>query len=220
MKSIKILALGATLALAASPAYALFDINAFGGYATVGMGDINSRLDAIGSGANVTHVGPGFYVGADAAFTVMPMLKVGPRLEYVQAGQGKIASGPISATLDANLLMYELGVSTDIGLPLTGLSVQAGVWGGYSQAVVTLAGNAVAGDLGTGSAFVGEAEAELRYKLLLGLSLGVDLGYRMADVGSVKDSAGNGVISKPSSNDSVAFDFSGLNAGASLSYNF
>jgi hypothetical protein len=223
MKNTRVLILGLALGLASTQAHALVDVSAFGGYATVSMKDVNNLVDnfATNNGGTATDMNSGFYVGADAGFTVMPFLKVGPRFKYIQSGQGKVsfANPSNDATIDANLMMYELGVSADTSLPLTGLSLQGGIWGGYGMANASVNGGGGGGaQTGTGSSFVGEIAAQLRYKLVAGLSLGLDLGYAMADVSTVNGSNGQSLLSNGSS--AVGFDFSGLNAGGAVSWNF
>ena len=220
MKITRALMLVLALGLASSQAHALVDVSAFGGYAMVAMGDVNKAIDSYGAGGPTHHADSGFYVGADAGITLMPFLKVGPRLKYIQANQGTVGS-PVAGTIDSNLMMYEVGVSADTSLPLTGLSVLGGVWGGYGMANAKAAGGGNS-TTGTGGAFVGEVGAQLRYKLFMGLSLGVDLAYTLANIQSVKDSNGNSVITTDGSPSGPAggFDFSGLNAGGALSWDF
>jgi hypothetical protein len=225
MKSARVLILGLALGLASTQAHALVDVSAFGGYATLAMGDVNNTLDkfaASGAGGKSTDLTSGFYVGADAGISVLPFLKVGPRLKYIQAGEGKVTfNNPTNnATIDANLMMYEVGVSADMGLPLTGLSVQGGLWGGYGMANASVTGGGGPGgtQTGTGNAFVGEIAAQLRYKLVAGLSIGVDLGYTMANIATVNGSNGQPFISNGGKAD--AFDYSGLNAGGAVSWGF
>jgi hypothetical protein len=234
MKILK-LAVIAALLLPAARALALMDLSAFGGYTTLGMGDVNSGLNSAAAGnANVavTTVNSGFYVGGDAGFTVFPFLKVGPRLEYVQAGQGSLSSGGTKVTYDANLMQYELGLSVDSSLPLTGLSVIGGVWGGYGVASTQAAFSQYSDvNSGLGGGFVGEAAAQLRYKLFAGLSLGLDLGYRLANISNVNStktfydsSFWNSLSGQPyiknSNGSQGSIDFSGMNIGGALSFDF
>ena len=223
MNVTRIALLGLALGLTASSAHALIDVNAFGGYATLGMGDINNAIDGFASAnsGSATHINSGFYVGADGTISLLPFLSVGPRLEYLQAGEGKVTIGGNAATIDANLMKYELGVRAGTSLPLTGLSVSAGLWGGYGMASGKVDSSAVGGSAqtGTGGAFVGELEASAKYKLVAGLSLGVDVGYRMASVSTINGSNGQDLI-QTNSGSNAAWDFSGLKAGLSLGWGF
>ena len=222
MKITRALMLGLALGLASSQAHALVDVSAFGGYATMAMGDVNGVIDsAAGPGVTTTKMTSGFYAGADAGITVMPFLKVGPRLKYLQAGEGKISNGG-TATIDANLMEYEVGVTADTSLPLTGLSVLGGLWVGYGMANATVnPGGLFPGSSqnGTGGGFVGELGAQVRYKLFMGLSLGVDLAYNMANIKTVNQSNGQTLLNNTSGGN-AGFDFSGLNAGGALSWDF
>ncbi|HXC64517.1 MAG TPA: hypothetical protein VNZ67_09165, partial [bacterium] len=145
MKIARVTTLALALGLASTQAHAFVDVSAFGGYATTAMGDVNQTLDNFaksGAGGKSVDLTSGFYVGADAGFTVMPFLKVGPRLKYIQDGQGKVTfNNPANnATIDADLMMYEVGVSANVDLPLTGLSLQGGLWGGYGMANASVTG--------------------------------------------------------------------------------
>ena len=134
MKSMKIAAM--VMALAAAKAQALVDINAFGGYTTVGMGDVNDLIThSAAPNGKATLMNSGYYVGGQAGITTFPFLKIGPRIEFVQATQGKVAyASGSSSFVDASLMSYELGLAFDTSLPLSGLSVEGGVWAGYGLA--------------------------------------------------------------------------------------
>jgi len=226
MKSMKTLALGLGLMLAAASAQALVDLSAFGGYAGVGMSDVNDILTKSASGGSAaTLMNSGFYAGAQAGITLMPFLKIGPRFEYVQSGQGKVGN----YTVDANLSSYELGISSDVSLPLVGLSVEGGVWGGYGMAGTKLSNSLITdSSTGSGSGFVANVGAQLRYKLVAGLFIGVDLGYRMANIANVNadktdsnyGSKAGDPFFKKTDGSQASVDFSGLNAGGTIGWNF
>jgi hypothetical protein len=215
MKKARVLMLGLALGLASTQAHALVDVSGFGGYATVSMKDVNSAMD--NAGGTDTHISSGYYVGADAGITLLPFLKVGPRIEYLQPQEGSVTAIFGNATIDTKLMMYDLGVSVDTGLPLTGLSIQGGIWGGYGVSTEVIHQGSISAD-GAGTAFVGEIAAQLRYKLGAGLSVGVDLGYLMANVTTVNGANGQALITNNGS--AVGFDFSGLHAGGALSWGF
>jgi hypothetical protein len=215
MKRTAFLILGLALGLASSQAHALVDVSAFGGYATVSMSDLNKGLDS--ATPTNTHVSNGFYVGADAGITLLPFLKVGPRLEYLQPNEGSATGIFGNATIDSKLMMYDLGLSADLSLPLTGLSLQGGIWGGYGVCNEAVNLNGGVSD-GSGTSFVGEIAAQLRYKLFMGLSLGADLGYLMANVATVNGANGQALFTN--NGNRVGFDFSGLHAGGALSWGF
>lgn len=237
MKIVKLAAVAALLLPSAS-ALALMDLSAFGGYTTLSMGDINNSLDQVktnNSSVTETKIQNGFYVGADGGFTIFPFVKIGPRVEYVQANPGSLDLGSVTNTLNANLLMGEVGITVDSSIPLAGLSVIGGIWGGYGEAngALTSAGQGAANDgttNGDAGGFVGEVAAQLRYKIVAGLSIGLDLGYRMADIANVDQTSttipnsalNNGKPLIPQANGTTAdsFDFSGVNIGGAISFDF
>jgi hypothetical protein len=235
MKIMK-LAVLSVLLLPAASAFALMDLSAFGGYTTLAMGQVNSSINQAPANFTKTTIQNGFYVGADGGFTVFPFLKIGPRVEYVQANPGSADLGSITTTLNTNLIMGELGITVDSSLPLTGLSVIGGLYGGYGEVngTLTSAGQGFAYDgtiNGDGGGFVGEVAAQLRYKLVAGLSIGLDLGYRLADIATVNQDSttipanannnGKPLIYQSNSNTAGdAFDFSGLNIGGAVSFDF
>lgn len=220
-------------ALKASASF--FDVSGFGGYTTLAMGDVNTDLKnyASAKGYSYTAVQNGYYVGADALLTLFPFVKFGPRIEYVQGSTGSITGAGVSDNLSSDLLLYELGLSTQLDLPLTGLSLKAGVFAGYGEAGTELStGGSAYGqafsEYGLGGGFVGEAVVDVNYALFMGLSCGLDLGYRYApinndDVSSLSGSSGSGVnVGQPflqnSNGNQASIDFSGYNIGVNLRY--
>jgi hypothetical protein len=232
MKSVKIVAAAASLALAmmASQAKALVDLDAFGGYTTLGMSDVNGAINAYATnnGAKATTITNGFYAGAAVGISVLPFLKIGPRLEYVQGGEGQVSLGSNTTKIDTALMSYELGLSADTSLPLTGLSLQGGIWGGYGMAGAELTSNQASGTLtATGSGFVANIGAQLRYKLVAGLFIGVDLGYRIANITNMNDTntdlggvVGQPLLTKAGTTTAANWDYSGVNAGGTIGWNF
>ncbi len=214
------LALAAVLSLAAAPAHAFFEANIAGGYTSLAMGDLN---DALSKGTvSSSKVQNGFYVSADAGVSLLPFIKLVPRVVYIQAGQGLQDNGAFGkSTVESNLVPLELGLATDISVPLSGLSARAGVWGGYgmaTSAVSTKSGTGVVtGNLYQGSAFTAEALAALRYSIVPFFSLSLEAGYRMANVTSLSDTGGKAW--KNGAKD-MALDFSGMNLGGGLTFSF
>jgi len=245
-KSVLILA-AACLALAATARASFVDVNAFGGFTTLTMGDFNGEMDKsaastltlipAGSTVETTHVNNGLYIGADAGFAFFPIVKIGPRIEYISAGQAKLVvttpGSTVTNTIDSSLLMAELGVSSDWGLPLSGLSVSGGLWGGWGMANGSdkYSGFNTPAD-GTytlsGSGLTAEAAARLKYSIIPLLSVGLELGYRYAPISKLtadKDLPGQSdgdkkVLQKNGSTDPVAMDYSGLNVGLGVNLNF
>lgn len=231
-KIILSMAMVAALALPSLAKASLLDASVFGGYTTLAMGDVNDNVDFASTfiGGTATKFSGGYYVGADAAFPIFPFLKIGPRVEYI-AGSAK-ADGPSSKfTSDAALIPLMLGISTDWSLPLTGLAVKGGVYGGYGMGTLksALTGGATGTQDASGGAFVGEIAAQARYSILPLLSLGLDLGYRLAklptmkvdaETGTFSGNVGKNLQSYGGSGKETAVDFSGVNIGATLAFNF
>jgi hypothetical protein len=220
-KSLLTLALAVLAGFSASPAKAFFEANISGGYTTLAMGEVNDRMSAV-AGADVTKISSGYYVAADAGIAIFPFIKLVPRVEYVAANQGVVKTGGSSYTIDTNLVPLELGLATDVSLPLTGLSVRAGVWGGYGMATVMSANNfsgVTVTNLYQGNAFTAEALGAVRYDIFPLTSLSLELGYRLANIPKVTDSAGN-TAKKANGVDDLPFDYSGLNVGLGLSVGF
>jgi hypothetical protein len=242
MKVLKVI-VAATMLFAAQKASAIGDVSVFGGYTTVNMTTVNAALDLFNlSGLmSATKFGGGYYVGVDAGFSVMPFLKVGPRIELLSAGQAKLTDtnglfmGPAGAyfALDGSMILYEAGVSGSWELPVAGLSVGGGVWLGYGMANVSTSFNdtATTNTQGYGgSGFVSEIQGQVAYKIIPTISVGMDLGYRIASISQVTASAdgtnGSSVKSGDVLKDFVTglvpqdFDFSGINVGARVSFGF
>jgi hypothetical protein len=220
-KSFLTLALAVLTGFSATPAKAFFEANVSGGYTTVAMGEVNDRMSAV-TGADVTKISSGYYIAADAGISVFPFIKLVPRVEYIAANQGAVKTTGSSTTIDTNLVPLELGLATDVSLPLTGLSVRGGVWGGYGMATAMTA-NTVSGvtitNLYQGNAFTAEVLGALRYDIIPLTSLSLELGYRMANIPKMTDSAGN-TQKKANGVDDLPFDYSGMNVGLGLSVGF
>jgi hypothetical protein len=225
-KSVISLALAAVLGLAAVPAQAFFEANLTGGYTTLAMSALNDYIKGCPSCGvtSSTPVNSGYYVALDAGIAIFPFLKIVPRVEYVSAGQGKQMDATYDSTIDLNLVPMELGLSVDAGLPFSGLSVRGAVFGGYGMATSMTtyklnAGGPSISNLYQGGGFTAEAVGNIRYDIFPFTALVFDLGYRMANIPSMKDTAGF-ELKKVSSTDSLNYDFSGLNVGGGLNISF
>lgn len=214
------LALAAVLSLAAVPAHAFFEANLAGGYTTLAPSSLNDQISGTGSSA-VTPINSGGYVALDAGISLLPFLKIDPRVSAVFAGQGKSTFGTTAYTVDGNIVPLELGVSADLGAPMTGISIRAGAWAGYGMATVTVGsdnGGVKGSTLYQGSAFTAELLGAARYSLAPFLSLSLEAGYRLANVTELTEVGGKAW--KNSKNDNVGFDFSGANLGGGLVFSF
>lgn len=253
MKVLKVI-VAVTMLFAAQKASALMDVSAFGGYTTFNMSDVNKQLatykagiisSGLPSDATVakTDISSGYYVGINAGFSVLPFLKVGPRIELLSAGQGKLALTGVGdsitreSTINSSMMLYEAGLSTSFDLPLTGLSVGGGVWWGYGMAGASVMDSmnftgTAATDAFSGGAFTTEIQAQVAYKIIPMLSVGIDLGYRIASVSQMTANADN-TNSGVKKGDALyyylpageplaptVFDFSGINIGGKVSFGF
>lgn len=221
-KSLLTLVMAALMSLAAVPAKAFFEANLSGGYATLAMADLNDALSKSGT-VSSTSINSGFYVALDAGIAIFPFLKLVPRVEYVQANAGIAKNLGTESTVNANIVPLELGLAVDASLPLTGLSVRGGVWGGYGSATATISNKNIAtgittGTLYQGSGFVAEGLAAIRYDLVPMVAISLEAGYRLNNIAKMSDTSGNSL--KKSATEDMAFDFSGANIGLGLSVGF
>lgn len=203
------LALAGLLSLVSVPAHAFFEANVDAGYTTVAMGDLNDLI----TGSSDTKFKDGFYISADAGISLLPFLKISPRVAYIQATQAKIGT----STLDASLVPMELGLTADVGAPGTGISIRAGLWGGYGMGMLKTEGSSVSNNLYQGGAFTGEILGSARYKFLPFLSLNLEAGYRLAKIDKMQDGAGK---SLNTGSKDIAVDFSGMNLGGGVTFSF
>lgn len=210
--------LAGLMALTVAAKADLLKVAVNGGYSTVTMADYNAGLDKAkqaSPGSTSTPYSGGWFVGAEAGLGLMPFLEIGPRVEYLQAGQASLSNSSFKYTLDSTLTSGMLGVNVGMDMPLTGLGFNAGLYGGYGYAVTKAAntptGGTASGSQSTGGGFVGELQAKLKYSIIPLVSVDLLAGIRMANMGKLKDG---------SSEDTYASDFSGFNAGGGLSIGF
>lgn len=229
--------LAVILAAAAAAAHAdLLEFSGFGGYTTVGMKQVNAMLaePKTQPGINqstTTDISNGYVVGVDlrtGALIPIPLLELGLRAEYVGAKTGEAAGTwlgqPYDIKENPSMVDAMLGLSFGVDIFNTGLNFGLSAYGGYGEGLIqqssTLSGFS-APDLYDGGAFVGEAEARLRYKLYSVLGLYAFGGMRFADLGTFEDPAkdkfGAGF---PGESASPEVDFTGITAGLGLNLDF
>ncbi len=205
------------------------DVSLYGGYTTLSMGDINNDLSLFsGPGVTVDKVSGGFYAGLGGEYKVMPMLNLGLRVEDVMgAGDVKVPGTKLAES--ATLIPVLIGASTQVAIVPTFL-IKGGLYvgPGFGTNDMKFSGGAT-GDLdASGTTFMGELMLEAKYQFIPMLALGLNLGYRLADVNAMKvDSAtGNfsgvpsGSLPKFGSAGDTSVDFSGLNVGLNLTGSF
>jgi hypothetical protein len=241
MKVLKTIAAVALL-LAARPASALVDVSAFGGFTTFNMQDVNQQLSQYAGlletayGLHLeenTRITGGYYAGVDGLFTIMPGLKVGPRLEYLAANTAMLKMNLTDeARFDVAMLLAEAGVSTE--LPLSkGFSLQLGLWLGYGLAYSSIS-TAQAGYFPkvnnlSGQDPLGEVTAKIQYQVSRLISVGLDLGLRVANVRHMfytADDLNSGIKSGDvlrsfdDPDKDLIFDFGGKNIGLDINFSF
>lgn len=225
-------------------------VTAFAGFTTAGMTQVNVIIDTIAaagtaSGETVTtqNLGGGFLIGAQAGYSVIKGLYVGPRLEFAS-----IFAGKTTASIDTPAMppyypamheetVYTFGASiTDILLGASyyyTLSGQPFVFSGDLYLGYGLAGGNINYEYsyyGTsekteipleGGTFVTVISASADYKMSDMISAGLTLGYRIANVPKMsvaKDVVQNGgTIPKGYYITSSSFI---SNTGAATSYDF
>ena len=210
MKALKIAAAAALIFAASQAQASLVKASVFGGYTTfTGLDSFNDAVDAVkNAGGGGKEINDGFFVGGDFLFTVGPLLKVGPRVEYIQANQGSLKSGGTTTELDIKLIPIMGGLTFGTSFPLTGISIELGAFGGYGMTKVesVISGGALAGSFSQDEGgFVAELSAKLGYSIAPLVSFDLMAGYRTA---TVNLGAGSDV------------DLSGLIGGGGLSFAF
>jgi hypothetical protein len=215
------------LALSASVAHAdLLEVSAFGGYSTMTMGKLNDLLDkqkaSFATADKDVRPTAGYMAGVEVASGLLipiPFTEVALRGELVGPNEAEFASGAFDQKIDSLLTDVMLGLSVSLTPPLSPLGFGVGAYGGYGYAVLktTSTGTFPSADQYTGSGFVGELEAKLKYKLMPLLSLDLFGGMRFANIASVTD--GNHTIQDSNKAD-VPVDFSGFDGGAGVTLSF
>ncbi len=211
-------------------------------YTMPAMEQVNAQLND--GGDKVTTIGPA--IGAMLSLDVAPapFIMAGARLGYIYCmpGSAEYLFGTIKATANASLIPVELGISTNFELLSTPLSIMGGIYGGYGFAMASnkldydvLGVTASSTQNYDGSGFVGEFIASINYKLVSGVSINLNGGYRLAKILQLKQSAdvtytdslgidhtagAKGDVLKDNSNNDLAYDFSGFNIGIGASVGF
>ncbi len=218
-----------------------------------------AAFGALGIGPTEIKFGGAFLAGLTANIEI-PFLDIwacdiGLRGGYLNAFPGSVqlnssdimGSGlniDLADTYNASLIPLEIGVAGKINIPNTAISASLGIYGGYGIASgseevmvntnIPAGMGAPANDSVTipygGSCAVFEIIGNASIKINM-LSLGLDLGYRIADVSRVKatktvtDSnfdlnVQNGAVFKDKNGNAVDFDFGGLIVGLKTGIEF
>ena len=251
MKKFLIAVLVVTLASLVYPEK--LSLNISGGYATVGMDDMNKILQSQkeqfdlmnygGTGStSLTKFGSGMFLAVDAGYEVLSGISIGPKIVYLSCSQAKItAEGSLSGlsfkieqTVDASLMPLMVGgyYSTKI---TDKISLLGGIYLGYGLAnLKSVARGEQTGQPSQsvevpndGSGFVGEISADVKYAIAPNVSLGVNLGYRLAKIDELKATKDvpeiyvkKGDVIKDANGKTIPADYSGLTIGVGLTFKF
>ncbi len=182
-----------------------FNISLSGGYTTLIMAKVNEFVQSIqnsaGGWGTVTNLNSGYYAALDANFTVLPSLTIGPRIEFVNAMAGEYnfsgyvpTFGQLSFTdsFGASLIPILLGISYSTYFPH--ISVKYAVYGGYGFAAaynnasffMPASGQLTENIPLSGSGLVGEILVSGDYSFARFFSIGLNLGFRMANIPQMK----------------------------------
>jgi hypothetical protein len=228
------------------PLRAGFNISAFGGYTAANMSDFNKYMSVeidnslqytiaytdISATASKSTLSGGLDFGLDAGYTFKWGLTVAARLEYIgifgatsNIIMPNIPGVEEDITYGATLVPLLLGVSYQLDVPDSPVTVGAGVYLGYgfSGAYVSRALTAtdtVTADM-QGGAFTGDFNLSAKIQPYDFLDAGVKLGYRLAYVEKMKYmDISRGSTAKDSSGEDLHFDFSGFMTAFCVTYLF
>jgi hypothetical protein len=212
----------------------------WGGYTNANMGDVNDYLRATLPGS-VTEIGNGFLLNAEYLYEPLSRLAVGTRLGYVGLNEGKGTSATFSSYRQDLYLVpilaggryafYERG---DWKLT-AGVFLGVGLGYGRTRSALAAAPTAEIETEYDGTDFVGDLLLGGQYRIARAVSLGIDVGYRHANIatmnvsgtGTSSGSGGGGGLYGParapvtgSAGNTLAFDFSGIIAAVGLIFAF
>jgi len=202
----------------------------------------NSGLTA---STSLTKFGSGIFLAVDAGYEVLSGISIGPKIVYLSCSQAKVkVEGSLSGqifkiehTVDASLIPLMVGgyYSTKI---TDKISLLGGIYLGYGLANLKYVFRVEleqTGDLSQnievpndGSGFVGEISADVKYAIAPNVSLGVNLGYRLAKIDELKvtkdvpdfDIKKGDVFIKDENGKAIPADYSGLTIGVGLTFKF
>lgn len=192
-----------------------------------------------------TGFGVAFSAMLDLGINLAPFLSIGPKIGYIfslPAGYSyPSGSENFDTVMDATLIPLELGATLRIGLPFvekTTLSISGHAGVGLAHVAnnvdVTNSTYNITSYVQPydGLGFVAEANVAVEFKVMKGVDININGGYRIANVPSVKQSENveysfNGVdfttvgakgeILKNISSADVEFDYTGLIIGVGIS---
>lgn len=184
-------------------------LNLWGGFATVGMSDVNKSFDdmeksfdAMASGwtKSITKFKSGIIFGIDGMYEISPEILIGPRIAYMIVTPAKFEAklfrqdiqryAIFEQKIDLSMLPLMLGgfYAKEIsdGLVLGG-KIFVGVGLGFGKSKVRVenmeAGQVISFEMPfSGSGFMAEVLAYPQYKIGKDILLGLNFGYRFATI--------------------------------------
>jgi len=238
----KFMILGLLACVCASTAFASDNLLRIGvnvDYTMVDMTQVNAQLN---TGSSVSTMGSGISGMFDLDMSFLPFIMIGARTGYLYCAPGSLNYTTLyKSTLNASLIPLEVGIGVNVKLPATPVSLMAGIYGGYGFAFASYKNDVSALGQSTsltmpynGNGGIGEVLAAVYFEMNSGVSFKINAGYRVAKISQMvqsQDVSGSvsvvtfpagkkGDVLKDSNNNSMAFDFSGLNIGVGLSHSF
>jgi hypothetical protein len=208
-------------------------ISVFGGFTTVTMAKANGLIEGYsGTGVTLGLLGPGFIVGGQAGFAVIPGLYLGPRIEFISASSrtsAKTFLGDWAFDYTTSIIPLMAGATYLVPVSEGAINLGGQLYLGYGLANASMDWSGTASASPTlklgGGGLVIDAGATVAFNITDIVSLGLVLGYRMANVAEMKFSedyygAKKGEVAKGSNNEAVPFDFSGFIADVNLNFSF
>lgn len=247
----KLLVLLALVVLCATPSYALLHVGVSGGYAYANMDQLNNAMEeakkdaeAQGGTASVQKFGNSIFVNGDIGIGIIPFLHIGPRvgMQYVFPVESTTdIAGILKETtkISSMLVPLELGVTLNLGIPLSPISITAGGYAGYGlayglQETTTTDILNVLPEVSykipyNGGGFMADVAAAIEFNIAPFINLSINAGYRYAlienlNVTSKVEVPGYFTIDAgeelASAGGKMKVNFSGILAGAGLNIRF
>jgi opacity protein-like surface antigen len=180
------------------------------GYAMYAMDDFNKIIVEPSSGT-LDKITGGLTLGGGAQYGLFENILAGLEIQYLMAGEKKdLATHLGTATIDISAPLLEMGLFVKGALPANkmlwltgGLGVNYLSSSGSIQTTLGTTQEEKMNGSGVGYKIIVGGEAFVSEKI----SIGLDLGYRIAKIGEVKDADGN-ILLKPEGGN-FTMDYSG-----------
>jgi hypothetical protein len=239
------------MAVFAVPSFATMNLGVQAGYSYSSMAELNRNWEKIKAdsqnntttptAATFSKYGNAMYANID--LSIGDVIQFGPRigvqyvfpakysgLKAIEVSPGVFVPIPVDTSTDALLIPLMLGASVNLtpGTPITIKGSAYGGWGvGYSFENTKYIGIGPYLTTYSSGGFMADLAASFEFKLLEFLTLGLNAGYRWANISGMKVIKGidinvpgygqvNAKTNDPlanSANQAIAVDFSGINVG-------